>query len=105
MNGIQFTLAARYLMGRKLRTFLTTLAIILGITILFGLNTMVPSMLQAMRQGLLASAGVVDLSITSETDGTFSPDAVDTVRGVNGIAAATRLLRQHVSLPAGSAES
>ena len=33
--NLQFTLAARYLLGRKLRTALTTLAIIFGVTARF----------------------------------------------------------------------
>ena len=35
--GIQFTLATRYLWGRKLRTFLTTIAIIFGVLVIFGM--------------------------------------------------------------------
>ena len=36
--SIQFMLAARYLSGRKLRTFLTTLAVIFGVMIIFGIE-------------------------------------------------------------------
>ena len=40
--NIQFTLAARYLSGRKLRTFLTTLAVVFGVLVLFGMNIVLP---------------------------------------------------------------
>ena len=36
MLTLQLTLAARYLWGRKLRTFLTTLAIVFGAWVIFG---------------------------------------------------------------------
>ena len=38
MLTLQLTLAARYLWGRKLRTFLTTLSIVLGAWLIFGMN-------------------------------------------------------------------
>jgi len=55
--NIQFMLAARYLSRRKLRTFLTTLAVIFGVMIIFALNGMLPSFLQAFRQNMLAATG------------------------------------------------
>jgi putative ABC transport system permease protein len=40
----QFTIALRYLFGRKLRTVLTTLAITFGVLVLFGMNSVLPAM-------------------------------------------------------------
>ena len=57
--NIQFMLAARYLSGRKLRTFLTTLAVIFGVTIIFALNGMLPAFSQAFRENMLAATGAV----------------------------------------------
>ena len=37
MLTLQLTLAARYLWGRKLRTFLTTFAIVFGAWVIFGM--------------------------------------------------------------------
>jgi putative ABC transport system permease protein len=101
--SIQFMLAARYLSGRKLRTFLTTLAIIFGVMIIFGLNGMLPAFSQALRENMLAAAGAVDLAVTSATDNVFDQRALDTVRGVDGIAQASGALKRTITLPAGSA--
>jgi len=98
--NIQFTLATRYLLGRKLRTFLTTLAVIFGVMIIFGLGGMLPIMKKVFRQNLMASVGKVDLSVTHVTGGTFSPAVLETVRGTAGIGEATGLLRQNILLPA-----
>jgi putative ABC transport system permease protein len=101
--GIQFMLAARYLNGRKLRTFLTTLAVIFGVTIIFALNGMLPAFSQAFRENMLAASGAVDLSVTGVTENVFDATALETVRGVNGIAQASGSLRHTITLPAGSA--
>ncbi len=100
--NIQLTLAARYLMGRKLRTFLTTLAVVFGVMIIFGLNGLLPAVAEALQFNLLTSTGKVDLSVTGVTDGAFDANAVDTVRGVDGIAHVSGSLEQAVGLPAGS---
>ena len=97
--NIQLTLAARYLWGRKLRTTLTTLAVVFGVTILFGMSGMLPTMSEAFRKNILVSVGQVDLTVTHETGGSFSPAVVDKVRGAPGIAQATGLLRRNVLLP------
>jgi putative ABC transport system permease protein len=100
--NIQLTLAARYLLGRKLRTFLTTLAVVFGVMIIFGLNGLLPAFGQALQFNFLASTGQVDLSVTGVTDGAFDANAVDTLRGVAGVAYATGSLQQAVGLPGGS---
>ncbi len=101
--NIQFMLAARYLSGRKLRTFLTTLAVIFGVMIIFSLNGMLPAFSQAFRENMLAASGAVDLSVTGVTDDVFDAKALNVVRGVNGIAQASGSLRRTITLPAGSA--
>jgi putative ABC transport system permease protein len=101
--NIQFMLAARYLRGRKLRTFLTTLAVIFGVMIIFAMNGMLPAFSQAFRENMLAASGAVDLAVTSATDNVFDQRVLDTVRGINGIAQAGGSLRRTLSLSAGSA--
>ncbi len=96
--NIQVTLALRYLSRRKLRTALTTLAIVFGVAVLFGLNSILPAMLLTMRQTMLASAGKVDLTATGTAGGLFSADQVDVVRNIEGIGAASGSLRQTVML-------
>lgn len=97
--GIQFTLAARYLAGRKLRTFLTTLAIVFGVTVIFGLNGLLPTLTKAFTKTLVAAAGEVDLSVTSASGGTFSPSIADKVRATDGVDAATPVLRRQLTFP------
>ncbi len=101
--GIQFMLAVRYLRGRKLRTFLTTLAVIFGVMIIFSLNGMLPAFSQALRENMLAASGAVDLSVTGVTDNVFDAQVLNAVRSVNGIAQASGSLRRTITLPAGSA--
>lgn len=101
--SLQFALAVRYLWGRKTRTLLTTLAVIFGVMVIFGLNGMLPGMLSTFRLNMLAAAGEVDLAITSVTGGDFDAGIVQTVRDVPGIAQATQSLRQNVALPSGAA--
>ncbi len=97
---VQLLMALRYLRTRKTRTALTTLAILFGVAILFGMNTILPSMMQVFRQGMLAAAGEVDLVFSSVTDGPFPADRVEVVRQVEGVAEAAGSLRQNVLMPA-----
>lgn len=98
---LQFALAYRYLAGRKLRTFLTTLAIIFGVMIIFGLNGYLPTMMRSFKQNMLATAGKVDISVTSKTGSPFRPDVLKKIRAVDGVDTASPSLRQTVSLPVG----
>jgi len=71
--NIQLILARRYLAGRVSRTVLTTLAIVLGVMLIFGLNGILPGVMQQMQSAMLASVGEVDLSVSSiAAGGTFA---------------------------------
>ena len=96
---IQWLLAARYLKGRLQRSVLTTLAITFGVAILFGMNGLLPPMLDAFRHSMYTSAGQVDLTITSASNGTFDQNALDTIKGIDGIAEATAYLSKTITLP------
>lgn len=98
--GIQWTLARRYLSGRKLRTFLTTLAIVFGVLVIFGMNTIMPAFLTAFRANALAVAGQTDVTITGRTNEPFSSNVINTVAGINGVQAISGRLERSVSLPA-----
>ncbi len=98
--NIQISLALRYLQDRRLRTTLTTLAIIIGVMILFGLGSIIPAMSQVFRQDVLTSSGKVDLTLTHASAGTFGADQLNVVRHIDGIAPSTGSLRQNISLPA-----
>ena len=62
--NLQFTLAMRYLSGRKLRTILTTLAIVFGVLVIFGMNLILPAFMSAFQANMMAVADKVDATIT-----------------------------------------
>jgi putative ABC transport system permease protein len=78
--NIHFTLASRYLAGRKLRTVLTTLAIVFGVLVIFGMNTMLPAFVQAFQANMLAASGQVDTTVTLKSSDAFSIDVAAQVR-------------------------
>jgi hypothetical protein len=80
--NLQLTLAWRYLSGRKLRTFLTTLAILFGVLVIFGMNIILPTMVSALQANVQGMAGVVDFTVTLVSGESFSPEIVKTVQGV-----------------------
>lgn len=99
--NVNFTLAARYLWGRKLRTFLTTLSIVFGVMLLFGMNGIMPAALASLQRSMLAAAGTTDVALVSKSGGTFEPGIEQKVAAVEGVAAATPLLKQVIAMPPG----
>jgi len=97
--NIPFTLAVRYLMGRKLRTTLTTLAVIFGVLVLFSLNIVIPAFTQSFQANALALLGQVELTVTHKTGEAFSPAALEEVLAVDGVRAASCFLNRTVNLP------
>lgn len=100
---LEFRLALRYLGQRKLRSSLCALAVALGVMLTFGLGGFIPALEDAFRQNLMAAAGQVDLTVTSETRGTFDPSVADIVRSVPGVAHVTGSLVRPVVLAPGQA--
>jgi putative ABC transport system permease protein len=98
--NLQLTLASRYLAGRKLRTFLTTLAIIFGVVIIFGMNTIMPAFLNAFTANAMAAAGQVDATITNKTGESFPESVLAEVAAVDGIIAVSGTLERPLNLPA-----
>ncbi|MGQ9667388.1 MAG: ABC transporter permease, partial [Anaerolineae bacterium] len=84
---------------RRLRTTLTTLAIAIGVMILSGLSSLLPTMAQSFRQNMLSAAGEVDITIGHVSGSPFSPTVLEVVRTTEGVARAGGLLRQAVLLP------
>ncbi|MBA4370289.1 MAG: hypothetical protein C0418_01770 [Coriobacteriaceae bacterium] len=103
--SVSSKLAWRYLIGRPGRTALTTLAIVFGVSLIFGLNGMLPGIIQTFQRAMLASAGQVDLAVTSSSGGTFEPGIVDRVARIDGVAAVSPSIRRSVSMPSDSALS
>jgi putative ABC transport system permease protein len=102
----QMTLMAlRYLSGRKLRTVLTTLAIVFGVALIFAINLVLPSAVSAFKQNLSGLSGA-DITISSITGESFEPDAVlPLVTGVEHVTAATGILRRQFNKPASADDS
>ncbi len=99
--NLQLTLAWRYLSGRKLRTFLTTLAVIFGVLVIFGMNIILPTMISALQANLQGMSGVVDYSVTLASGESFAPEIVKTIQGMDGVRAVSPTLVRTVNLPAG----
>ena len=96
---IQWILATRYLRGRLQRSILTTLAIAFGVAILYGMNGLIPPMLNTFRHSMYTSAGQVDLTISSAANGTFDQNVLSQVQQTEGVSAATAYLARTVTLP------
>ncbi len=98
--GIQLTLAVRYLAGRKLRAILTTLAVIFGVLVLFGMNIIVPTMLQAVQSTMMAASDQVDMTATLKSGDAFPTSTIDKVQAVSGVRAVQGVLQRPINLPA-----
>jgi putative ABC transport system permease protein len=97
--NIQLTLARRYLGGRKLRTFLTTLAIVFGVLVIVGMNSLLPAFTRAFQTNVLAAAGQVDATVTLKTSDAFDAGVAGRVAGVEGVRVVSGLLNRTVNLP------
>jgi len=98
--NIQLTLAGRYLRGRKLRTALTTLAIVFGVLVIFGMNSLLPAFVNAFTANVMAAAGQVDATITLKTSDAFDAEVADRVAAVEGVRVVSGVLDRTVNLPA-----
>lgn len=102
---IALTLAGRYLWGRKLRTALTTLAVVFGVSILFGMGALVPTIAESFTRILFSSSGQVDLTVTNASGSNFNQAVAAEVARVDGVRAATPVLRRPVGMPRTAAVS
>ena len=95
----QLALATKYMRGRKLRTFLTTLAIVIGVMVIFGMGTLLPTFTDAFNRSLLAASGQADVMITHKTGEPFSATTMNKVKTLDGIAAIGGSLERTINLP------
>ena len=93
------TLAWRYLRGRGARSLLTTLAVILGVMLPFGLNGILPAMVDAFTHNLLSAAGKVDLTVTSSYNQPFSASVVDKLAAVQQVQVVSPGVQRTAPLP------
>lgn len=99
--NLQLTLAGRYLRGRKLRTALTTLAIVFGVLVVFGMNIIIPSMLAAFQGNVLAATGQADITLTHRAGEAFSQSVATKVKAVPGVGAVSGTLNRTINIPSG----
>ena len=86
----------RNLRARTQRTLLTTIGIVLGVGIVFGVITLSDTMSSTFTELYSRAFGAADIVVTANGNGTFDRDVVEKVRGYEGVEyAAPRL-----SLPA-----
>lgn len=97
--NLHLTLALRYLGGRKLRTALTTMAVMFGVLVIFGMNSMLPAIVQAFQANTMAAANEVDATVISKTGETFSSDVVGRVGAIDGVRVVSGSLERSISLP------
>lgn len=91
-------LAWRYLSGRGLRSLLTTLAITFGVMLLFGMNGVIPAMLDAFDRSMMSSAGKIDLTVTSAFRQPIDATVLDTVARTEGVRAASAVVERPAPL-------
>lgn len=96
---MQFTLALRYLLGRKLRTFLTTLAIAFGVLVLFGMNAVSPALERAFQLNIRAAFGQADASVVLKTSDAFAESVASDVAAVEGVEFVSGFLSRAVNFP------
>ena len=97
--NFELSLAARYLWGRKLRSFLTTLAIVIGVMVIFGMGILLPSMMEAFQQSVVALSGQVDVTITHKTGEAFSTSMLNKIKTVEGVSALAGSISRPMNLP------
>ena len=98
--NLQLTLAARYLNGRKLRTVLTTLAVVFGVVVIFGMNIILPTMLTALQANVQGAEGRVDFSVTHISSEPFPQAVADKLQGVDGVRVYSASLTRTLNIPA-----
>lgn len=96
----QITLAARYLSGRKLRTLLTTLAVVFGVLVIFGMNIIMPTMLSALQVNVQSAEGKVDYTVTHISGEPFSETVAENLAGVDGVRVYAASLNRTINIPA-----
>jgi putative ABC transport system permease protein len=92
----------RYLAGRKLRTSLTTLAVVFGVAVVLSVNMLLPMITAALNASELGVTGQVDMTVSSATGAPFSETILDKIAQTDGVAAAAPAFQRQVILPGDS---
>jgi putative ABC transport system permease protein len=97
------TIPLRYLRGRMTRTILTTLAIVFGVAVIFGVNILLPSLLSVVNAGVVGATGQAQVTVNSAGGATFDDSVLAAVRQTGGVAAASPVFRREIVLPGATA--
>ncbi|MBI5879075.1 MAG: ABC transporter permease [Chloroflexi bacterium] len=96
----QLSLAIKYLSGRKLRALLTTLSIVIGVMVMFGMGSLLPTALDAFKKSAQSASGQIDVTVTQKTKGSFSTSVLNRVKNVEGVRAAAGSIERTMNVPA-----
>lgn len=91
-------LAFRYLMGRKYRTVLTTLSILFGVMIIFGMNGLIPAIEAAFDESVTSSMHKLDLVLSHELGIMFDEEMAKELESWEGMDVITPVLEDTLSL-------
>jgi putative ABC transport system permease protein len=97
--NFQLTLAARYLWGRKLRSFLTTLAIVIGVMVIVGTGIYLPTFMEAFQKGMLSASGQTDVMATLKSGESFSMSVLNKIKSIEGVSVVAGSIDRPVTLP------
>jgi putative ABC transport system permease protein len=68
--------------------------------LIFGMNTVLPTMLAALQANVQGAEGNVDFTITNVSGQSFPADVDDQLRGLDGVRAVSASLNSTINLPA-----
>ncbi|MDR1852223.1 MAG: ABC transporter permease [Propionibacteriaceae bacterium] len=92
-------LGLRYLISRGKRSVFTTLAVTIGVTLVFGLNSIAPTLENAFIKTMSQTAGNIDVSVTGSFGQDFSASVADEVSQTAGIAAVSPEVQKTSPIP------
>ena len=95
----QLALATKYMRGRKLRTFLTTFAIVIGVMVIFGTGTLLPTFTDAFEQESPLGVGPSRCDDHAQDRPAVCGDDDEQGHDVEGIAAIGGSLERTMNLP------
>ncbi len=96
------TIPFRYLAGRKLRSLLTTLAVVFGVAVVLSVNMILPTITAVLNASEMGVTGQVDMTVSSATGAPFPSSILDKVSQTKGVAAAAPAFQRQVILPGDS---
>jgi putative ABC transport system permease protein len=96
----ELPLAISYLKGRPVRSIMTIISIVIGVTIMFGLNGMAPAfrdMFVSSTQSMALSE--IDLYVTRRDGSFFRQEYEQNVAAVDGVASTASMIARTVAVP------